>query len=617
MLTALRGFWRFLDQYEKTFQLASPVTLDSIGEVIASAWMHPPTDDAWSYTDRNVMSVGSILRLAHTWKGSSDSFFWPAVSMEPKELRDVADEAQARSALTLLKREAQAIYARWRRADELSAKGRNLLDCNRDKRGRLGFVPNEADFHRTFRDFIERTSDPLPLSERFYSAVSTSRRRPHYWTIDWLELVFGLYPSNEDLACFTQLFMARTGWNPSTVYSLDISYPEWASPIPGGGMDLWRLQSWKERSKDWQDTVCRGRVTTGPYHIVNAVLERTKRLRELIRSQPDRLSVGEVRDAIKTPWLCANNTNKGLSGTVSAMMSDASTSFATQWWRGLVKSYNEDTQAFNRSASDQNKKTYELSRSYGGESASPTIDGQKQQSPLPVVSLRALIPESMTQSDWRHIYASFTFAQTRFSWLLTQWALGHKHVKTTRGYLRKRLWRKYSERRFNEAQARIFEQLEIGELDFTVLRARLDFEFEPTEADLKRLAAFRETVKREEITPSGYVCTTPFSPPVEMDPGNPGDGTVRARCGNRCAFCPMKGMAVDASYLVRILVSLRKVRSEMSLIAWSESQYPEELAMIERDLRQWPAQEIEMLLSEIEASFAEGRNRPQIGPGLN
>ena len=615
-LVYLRQFWRFLDAFETTFM--ERVSFETIGEVIAHVWTHPPAECSWKAEAEAVRTIGQLTRLAHQLRGTEESFFWPSVEAPPKVIKDIATDQQAWAALQILKREALAIFARWDRADRLASTGRNLLDCKRDWGGRYGFRPTEADIHATYRAFLKSTGNCLGTAESFYRACGcASRVKPKWLHLDFADLVAGLYPTTADLACLTQLFMARTGWNPSTVYSLDIRNPDWAVRLPGD-MELYRIVSWKERSNAWQDTVCNGRVTTMPYQIVKTLMERNEPLRDHLLLHPELLSTGNIEEAKRSPWIAAN-VGRSYIGEVTTLPPDATSGVPMPWWRDKVRKYNQEATQFNLVASEANRAFAANNKVVGRNNDLLGHDDAERslQQVGSATPLRPLIPEDMTPSDWRDIYATYNFANTRFSLLLTQWAMGHKHLKTTREYLKTRLWRRYSEKRLQQAQSAIFQQLSEGRLDFAELRAKLDMGVEPTDADRKRLAEYREKLKQEELTPAGYVCTTQLNPPPEMDPGNPSDGTMRARCGHRCAFCPMKGLAVEPHYLVKVLVSLRKARGTMSLVAWAESQYPEELRMIEHDLKQWPQSEIDKLIEQTEANFSDGRDRSQLGPGLN
>lgn len=597
----LRTFWRFLDVYEAWSD--TTVQLPQCNELLGSLWRHPPSKDAWTPVRRVILSnVGAILRLSHRIAGTEKTFFWPVLPKEPVDGKDIADQVQAKAALNLLKREAQAIYARWKRADQLASQGRNLLVCTRNDSNQLGFRPTEADFHATYRAFILSSGDPSPTAETLYAALGVKDgKRPTFWKARFTDLQAGLYPTMDDLCCLSQLFMARTGWNASTTYSLDINNSNWAVRLPGD-LDLYRIESWKDRSHAWQDTVCRGRLTTGPYHIVSALLGRTAPLRALIRFDMGRVSGALVQDALRSPWLAVGT--KRVSGRVLSLKADASDGSPHRWWRTKIEQHN-------RFAAEWNC-LVDIESSHG-------LAAQKNQSKslAPALQHRKVqIPKNMTPSDWRDIYAGFVFVDSSYSWLLTQWALGHKRLASTRHYLRNRLWRRFSEGKLLEAQVEIFAHLEAGELDHAVLRCKLDLGVEPTAEDRKRLEAFRDRLKRQEITPSGYHCGLPLNPPPEMDPGNPSDGTMRARCGARCPCCPI-GLAVDPDYMTKTLVALRLKRRDMSVAAWDESQYPAEIEMLEYDLQQWSEEHIAGRIAHWEAEFAAGRERPIECAGLN
>jgi hypothetical protein len=600
----LASFFRFLDGYESRF---GPVNqLDEVTDAMGILWLNP-LDDAWETpTQATYEQCGHILRLERRRRRVSiRELDWPDYPKpEPTDTKDVPTEPETRAARNLLKRTAWAIYARWQRADALAAEGRNFIALlqNNDKQTRTKLVASvtEADLHTTYRALITLTGDPLPSISDLNAALGYSVARPHevvfWWRrpgVTWSEVQLGLYPSREDLQCLTQLFMSRTGWNSSTVLSLDISNPDWARRYGAPESDLWVMESWKERSKDWQQTMCKGKTSTAPYYIVSTLLKRTAALRELATRSPERAPFSGV--LARSPWLAAGTSSR--TGLVLVLDPIATTSGQSCYWKKIVAIYNQDTRARNAGIDQENSEINSVNK----------IISPSEHKPLR--QQVTLIPESMVPSDWRDIFANFVFLDSRYSWVLVQWALGHKHLRTTRRYLRNKLWRRYSENKLSDLQIIMTDEIyHHGHLDAVILRAKVEMKFDPQPADLERLALHRKIVHEHELTVTGYRCPTPFDPPQEIDPGNPRDGTVRCRHGERCPGCPV-AIAVDPHHMVRRLVELRLLRAEVPTTAWMESQYASDLEILEVDLRQWPQDEITARRIFWENEIASGRHQ--------
>lgn len=593
---SLQEFFRFLDSFEELLQ---PVAgLQDCGELTAIFWLTPPREgltwDRPTYTHLN--QTGRILARAHRIAGTRDTFRWPVMTFEKASEKTYANDAQAREALTVLKRKAQGILARWATADRMAAAGRNLLEITAGPRGLVDVGVSKEDLHATYRAIVAKSGDPLPGPEKVAAELGNpSGRLPAYWFLPIAELQAGLYPTVEDLCCFACLIMARTGWNPSTVLSIDVSNSDWAVRHGDPESDLWRLIAWKERAKAWQDTLCRGRHTTGPYHLVGALIDRSAPLRRLAEEYPERfLSPKEL--AGKSPFLAAAQKNK--MGSVVALLPNGRDGLTSKWWRSVRDEHN-------RSVDEASKKVVAAMMKNGA-------SGSKDAS----ARARVRIPDDMIPSDWRDLYAAFVFVDSRYSWLMVQWALGHKRLSSTRHYLRSRLWRKFGEERLAAVQDLMVSQIEDGELNYPVMRAKLEFGHEASPEDLARLKAFREGRKSNVQTPSGYDCTTPFNPPKELDPGNPSDGSMRARCGDRCPGCPC-AIAFNPSAMAKRLVRLRMIRSEISLAAWHESQFASDIECLENDLLQWPEETVKGLIDRWQSAFSTGEERLNPWAGLN
>ena len=604
-LSAMRAFFRFLEAYGRQFV---PIEdLLDLTEAVGMIWLHPP-QQVWATPTRDHFKfVGRLLLRARLMSGGERGrFIWPIYPKANKiGGRDVPDELQARAALNILKREAQSIYRRWDRADGLAAIGRNLL-LHPLKSGKFGFTVVEADLHATYRAIVDITGNPLPMGHDVSTAFGHQQRNgvPWFWTksgFSLAEIQGGLYPLSDDISCLSQLFMARTGWNASTVYALDISNDKWALPYGSPEHGLWVIESWKNRSHDWQQTVSRGKTTTGPWYIVMILIDRTAPLRELMRLHPSRGTKGaDAAAATSSPWIAAGQNT--YSGQVITAVSQPGT--PSMYWRSRVDAYNLEA---NEANANIEKRNVEIAK----ENARRAPDAQ-----LSFIRNLSTIPSWMTPSDWRDIFANFVFVDSRYSWVVVQWALGHKHVRSVRDYLRRRLWRQFSEKKLLELQSVMFDEMRHSRLDVVVLRARVEMGFPPSEQDRARLDAHRKCVEERELTESGYQCQTPFSPPPEIDAENPSDGTMRCRRGERCPGCPA-AIAVDAFHMVKRLVELERLRANVSATIWMESQLAADLEILRNDLDQWPSNETADYRVFWEEEFKSGRRQLNPWSSLN
>jgi len=518
------------------------------------------------------------LRLPHAWVWGS----FPKGSLI--EAKDLPTDAQVRGVMSLLKQTAYAIYRRWKRADALASVGRNLLDLprtpsNKNVLGKYSstfdFETTEADAHATYRALIAKCGDPLPSTTDILKNLGLQGHNfPDWWPkhdkdhslageqVSHRTLVEGLYPSREDIDCLSLLCMARSGWNPATVYALDVSKENWATLHGEVGSPLWLIKAFKDRSGTWQWTLSPGKLSTGFHYIVSLLIQRTKPLRALIESDASRCATPAI--AARSPWIFAGVL--GYAGRVF-VRTDTNAGAAGTYLRQLAREHND--------------------------SATPD----------------KVVYEFIAPSDWRDIYASHVFQDSRYSWVLVQWALGHKHMASTRHYLRRLLWRRYSEKRLYDLQILLIDGIAAhARVDATIIRARIDLGTDPSDSDIARLESHRRIVQERELSYSGYGCMDRYHPPAEVDPANPRDGSSPCRRGDRCPSCPL-AQAIDVQHMAKRLAELQWLSRQVSATVWLESHYAADLDVLQADLMQWPAKEVTAHVAHWERKIQSGQHK--------
>jgi len=588
-LHALRAFWRFLDRYEA----AGFKPVDELSDLHSghSVLWQQPVEDSWEAASNqpSYTLIGKLIRQSRDRAGLTGPFAWEPFAHREAIEKDLPTDAEVREAMWLLKTQVRATFARWERADRLAASGRNLLGVERaTDRGRqsdgyyyraYGQVVTEADLHATYRALITQSGKAVPTLGDLFKALGMSVQ-PTWWPklgeghpergarVRWRDLVEGVYPNLNDVCFATCLCMARSGWNSATVLDLDISRSDWAVPYGELGSTLWLVQSFKARSHEWQWTLSQERLSTGVYSIVRRFQERTSYLRQWLSESGTQPGVDVLAKASPWPYVFLRSVlgSPGTIGTVGVLNSD-NLSAVSGTWKKAIRAHNESS------------------------------------------GVRTKIPESFVPSDWRDVFASFVFLQSRYSLLLLQWALGHKSMHSVRDYLRKKLWRRYSEKRVHDLQTAVIDGIEVSRrVDATVLRAKLEHGVDPSDAALERLRRHRAEIKERNLSYSGHDCVDRLHPPPEIDPGNPADGTVRCRSGDRCASCPL-GVAIDSFHMTKRLAELHWLRRNVSETIWAESHYATDLASLEASLKQWPAGEVDAHLAHWSGEILSGRHR--------
>jgi hypothetical protein len=69
--------------------------------------------------------------------------------------------------------------------------------------------------------------------------------------------------------------------------------------------------------------------------------------------------------------------------------------------------------------------------------------------------------------------------------------------------------------------------------------------------------------------------------------------------------------------MARRLVRLRLIRKSISVAAWHESQFAADIDCLERDLKQWPEDDVKALVERWERAYEAGEEQLNPWAGLN
>jgi hypothetical protein len=588
-LTPLRNFYRFLDAYENWCKASEICTystqirrLEDIDTHLLQMWKTPSPNGEWKRVERDAyilicMTIKNAIQCAQL-----PPLIIPLYPRPPYiNLKEIPDEKIGKLVVRVLASAARKIFDRWERADSLAASGRNLLSLNKQRPIKPDGTPgvgkhtlvveggvNEADLHTTYRAAVLANGN-LPLSEKEFlrKFVASSTQKPKWWpqypsehplsntTFSLKDLRHGLYPESHDMAILLLLFMARSAWNQATVEELDISEEnKWCKQYTD--KLIW-LFSYKPRSNAYQDTVSLVRNCTMPYQIIRQLLTRTAPLRQAMAADYSLCDNPELGQ--RSPWLFVANYSKNAKIYAG---------FGKSRGNDLVRTLREEIRAHNRANLDQ-------------------------------------IPESLTPSDLRDIFAGTIFQQ-EFSLLQVQLALGHKSIATTFLYLRRKAWRAESEQKKNTLLVALIDQIETHKvIDLTLLHAQMDG-INVTREMIDKLERYRKY-----MTYSGIACSDPTHPPAFIDGTNPRDGTVSCAQQHLCVLCP-KGRVFNDSlpFLARRFAELVWLRDSLPFEVFSESSLPAQLKVMTVTLTQWPSLDVEKYAAHWASLIETGQHLP-------
>lgn len=568
LLHELRSFWRYLDAYEQCIKdeggLAKIDSLEMIETLHGLRWL-TPLDNKWDAArPEKYRSVLSILQSSRGAAGLPPLYWPPARNPDRIDRADVPSRKQGVTLIKILARRVRSLWKRWADADEMADSGRSLLSLS--KQELLACDVCEADLHATYREIIKISNDPAPDLSTVASVLGIKRKPlPRWWPTKQSghpregrlvniedDLLPGLYPTSDDLYCLASLFMARSGWNPTTLFALNCSSDEeWFRSY---GEDLIWLYGYKERGRSWQDTISPKDHATHCFQILHRLNERTVALRNELRQHADRCNFPEIGE--RTPWLGINDSK------VIRVLGSHSLNSMRVFLVGMVREYNL---------------------------------GVSKDDALPMFK----------PSDFRDVFAEAVHRGGNYSVFMTQLALGHKNSGSTRRYLRSLAWRKESEIELSTLVSNVLDQVETHRvIDFAILRATMDG-VNVTQEQVDRLEVYRKN-----RTYSGFGCTTPTDPPEWIDPLHPRDGKKFCAQGHRCASCPRGVVFKDSlPQLAKCFAELEWKRANVGDVRWYESSDSMDMDVIKATLDQWPAEEVIRVVSEWRNRISAGEHR--------
>jgi len=582
--SALRMFFRFLDQYETWANSVADIkshlkieVVDDLSPHLLLTWQAPPFAVSTAIGESPYGFVASIIASARAYQ-RLPAMWIPAIRRKKQGPADVPDEGSGRDLINELVTRFGQVLTRWQRADDLARRGRNLVDLfsnspptlSSRERAEMLRDCTEADLHATYRAYIAK-SGSIPfnfrevLSQLGYS--ENHRDLPGWWpeyqadhpnagsAVKVDDMLKGLYPSFEDTVITVLLLCGRTGWNQATALALDTSKD--ANWFCKYSEKLVWMFAYKHRSRDWQDTLSWVKKRTGPYQIVVRFMERVQPLKAAILNDPSTCAMPNL--ALRSPWIYILPRADARS-VVRVLEPDHSD--LKPVLKRVIESYNE----------------------------------RNPQSPL----------SKIRPSDLRDVFAGAIYKKSGYSLFLTQVALGHKQSRTTFHYLRSRAFRNESEKSKNQLIVAVFNQIQVHrKLDLTLLRAEMEG-YQLTDDDIRRLEE-----ARKNKTYSGMYCSRPANPPAYIDPANPRDGSTICRQGHRCAACPNGRVFNDSfEYLARRCAELEWLKDTTPAALFENSSDSDDLQVLRATLQQWPEGQVQAAIQNWTDQIRSGTHMP-------
>lgn len=568
---ALRTFWRYLDADSAFLDVQHLADVVDIHGVRFKRYVFDNSAGTAAYK-----FVRTILQAAKRHHGQA-TLFWTGIPHSKPKDKDIPSPEAVRAFYIALKSEARAIKRMFSEGEELADKGFDPRGEMRDPgSARWEWRENHAWIVRDLtRDFVPdkqgfldngahglykaNTPEQYHTGPEYLAPGQEERAREGFvGKLRWF------FPAFHDTAIFFLLFQIGTGWNESTVCSIDVSEEgRWLEDHPLRP-DLKMIRSWKARAGRDQVAISLAKPEFHPHQILRFMIERTRPLRATLEREIARIDSmlafpepGGDLDALRrrreqlavkarSPWLFLA-TNK--VGEVSAIQS------GNPHLNGVLRATIE---------------RHELG-TYAEELA------------------------DFTTSDFRDAWIGYAYEKSGYNWLVAQMAAGHADPETVRRYLAQRRWRSFGERKVRALQDAIMREIrERRILDGAALRILVQ-RGDITEEQRKRLEDYR---KRTRL---GTGCKDPRNPPSHVAPDHSAGKLCRVQ---RCTICH-HAVLFDESLdgIALRMAELTVIQERTPLAAWHESSYAVEKEATEFALR---------LFDETQAKQAVARHLEEV-----
>lgn len=578
ILNSLRAWWRIFDSIEA-------VTAGTLHPLTSVSELTDVHRQAALDAGMGRLEFNSFLQLANTTRSAigCKPLYW--LSLSPKSVtRHLPPKWQTDIVRQQLKRHWFSVLDRWSLADDLRKHLEPLVERNsapETHREQQRLLRN----YELFDSVLERTGNLRPSRSELMQGISSQTFYEEGFNCQ--DMLCGSYPDSFDIRVAFHLCLATTGWNPAVLLSLDVTKTIIEQhPKDPGRYVLRGIKARSRGSEQLREGLLKSQGSAGV--IIRMLMAQTKPLRESLintlhtcrthlaemKSMPHtaadlelmRIHITTLEQGTKSPWLF-----------VSMNSSD------TQWLTD--KNFSQGA--------------YEKGRghlSFIGKFIETLNKKRPKYEQLPLLKA----------SDFRDAYAASQYHASGGSILYVLRALGHRSISSTQGYLNNTLLNDEHKKLYETFSEALWSEIATHQrIDPTIIAQRARYgSISPEQRN--RLQDYR-TLMRSRI---GVACADPKNPPRSIAPDFIADG--KAMCHvQRCTLCLENAILLPDSLpgLCKRLAELRYLRSKMSIMAFQESSFLEEIDNTEIALIAFDSQEAKQLLEEWERRIDSGAHR--------
>jgi len=467
-----------------------------------------------------------------------------------------------------------ATLDRWQTADELLA----------------GRAPTGEEEQRLLMNYTAfdaaraRAAHPRPSAVEIWNGMSPTTFGNRGFSVQ--DMFRGRYPDAEDIRYAFHLCLASTGWNPAVLLALNAN----TAFIETHPKDATRyiLRGYKARGRSEQQTEGLYKSQGSAGVILQTLITRTQRLREQLRHQ---LTEQEAAYQRMLQEGASASTLDAQRKVVSKLRIGVSS-----LWLYVTPSVDEIVWL------DPHDSSYSRGVNQGDRTS--FLDGLVARLNAHRPDDRRLAP--LKAGDFRDAFAAYAYRISGGMVLYVMKALGHKSLRSTQVYLDNTILNDQSVQLYQTFSNALWSEIKVhNRLDPTLI-AKCSRDGDASASDRERLARYR-SLRRSRI---GVGCKDPTRPPSRIAPNFRADG--KAMCHvHRCMLCLEHAVIFPDSFpgLAKRLAELRAIRRRMSVVAFLESSFGEEMENTELALRGFDADAVATQVREWEHRISDGSHR--------
>ncbi len=557
-MNALRDWWRILDDVENAAAaVGQPMT--RIEDVRLLTQVHS------EYAHRNGMTrqaFGKFRALVDTTRMAlgGHQTYWESPE-DPDEQKHIPPQEQRDALRFAIRGNCRSVLKRWAQSDALSQSDTEP-DC-----------PDEAKLWRNvkfMRDIQKKTGKLLPTPDDLCEDIPP-------WALNSagtfrLSLRNSVFPNHRDADAVWHLCVLNTGWNPSTITTLDVSkkflFDHFKDDINDPhkryvlSPQTYELVGEKERAGGKEQFVTgQWKSLDGPGHLIKTYLERVEPLRGELKQQLalEQLKYKKIDDANYNARKTQFALIKTLEQGVRSVWLYVSRRGDIAWISNLTKAsgYSNGKQVFFLT-----EITQILNSQRAAVNARRAENKEALLAPLPIIPLVAA-------KNFRVWFADYVYRSSNRNMLQVKRVLNHSRLGTTGRYLNTNILNQESSDAARRFLNILVADLDASRVDLTVL-AHL-YRYGEITPEQEILLAQARVLPRSRMN---VACKDSRHPPQHIK------ATEGESCDvQRCMLCPKNAVLLPESLdgIAMRVEELRALQGFLPIETWVEEIYDIEL----------------------------------------